>query len=1439
MSNAEHLRRTLSADAWRESERIIERFQQAWKDDKLPDIAEFLPENAELRQLALARLIQIDLEFRLNAGQDVRVESYLSRFPEFTTDRQAVLDLIGTEYRLRQFATDRQALQDLLRAEQRLPQRSRQSPTFEEYRQRFPEYAPDLSQCLASMKNPDPPTAAFGQTAAPTLAQEATTFANGRFRMEEELGRGGMGVVYRAEDADIGRKVALKLIRRDQAGFEVAQERFRREATVTGRLEHPGIVPVYAMGQDEHGEPYYAMQLVRGESLRTVIDEFNKRDQGRLWRDLTERNLRLRELLNGFVSVCQTVAFAHSKGVIHRDLKPANIQVGKYGETLVLDWGMAGFVKDKDDSPSRAVESLPITVESNSGSTMQGVALGTPAYMSPEQANGHWDIVGPASDVFSLGATLYHMLAGQVPYSGREALTLARKAAFDAPRQHKPGVPKPLEAVCLKAMAKDPKDRYANAEALAADVRQWLGDEPVSAYREPLTAQAGRWARRHKPLVAAFSATLLAVLVLGAMGGWWLDRQRAKTAAKRQETDQNARRVIGDGRELLKTAWLADDDKELSEARARAEKAVEIARNGGASNEVIKEATAFAEEAQAKVAQAKKNQRLRDAILDISEPHEMKTYLRDEKGLMAAQAQSSVEEKFVQAFRRWGVDLDKDNPEDAAALLGDQPERSREEMVAGLDEWALDRRKRNRPEAEWRRLSDLADRLDGNDRRRELRRIRNSEALRTERVQWEIARSLNPWLELADLPIGPNTRQLRELADDLKAEKEPVLGLVSLSRALETAGDARRCEAVLRTGLVAHPDSVVLLDALGKWLERQKPPRRSEAIECYRAARVARPLLGVSLGDALLASNRAADAEQVLRDLLRRQPDNPEALLGLGKCLGTERKQDLAIAAYRQAIALQPDYAQAYNNLGTVLHDQKKLDEAVAAYRQAIALQPNFTKAYYNLGNVLRDQKKLDEAVAAYRQAIALQSNYTPAYYNLGHALDNQKKLDEAVAAFRQAIALQSNFAPAYYELGRVLHDQKKLDEAVAAYRQAIALQPDYAQAYNNLGTVLHDQKKLDEAVAAYRRAIALQSNFAQPYYNLGSVRHDQKKLNEAVAAYRQAIALQPDFAMAYNNLGNALYGQKKLDEAVAAHRQAIEIQPDFALAYINLGIDLSAQKQLDEAIAAYRQAIALQSNSAQAYYSLGNALRDQNKLDEAVAAYRQAIAHQPDFAEVHCNLGLVLRQQGEFANSLAALRQGDQLGSRRNGWHYHSAEWVKTAELLAEMDRKLPAILSGKEKPHNNRELLEFAGFCLTYKHFNRAAARFYADAFAAEPKLADDLKSGSRYDAARAAALAAAGQGKDAAKLDDLERTRLRTQALDWLRADLSQWDKLLDQDLAHNRAAVEQKMRHWQRDFDLAGVHDPDALAKLPAVERENWRKLWADVAALLKKTSEPAK
>jgi WD40 repeat protein len=323
---------------------------------------------------------------------------------------------------------------------------------------------------------------------------------------------GGIGDVYLAQDADLGRQVALKELKPKFANLPMYQARFLEEARITGQLEHPGIVPVHELTRRAADQkPFYTMRFIKGRTLSHAIKAYHRK------REAGETGpLDLRELLNVFVGVCNAVAYAHSRGVIHRDLKPQNVALGVFGEALVLDWGLAKVLGEKNGADS--LPPVSVDPEAERGQTMQGSRVGTIPYMAPEQAEGRIDQMDRRTDVYGLGAVLYEILTGEPPFTGPEESMVLDRVKHELPtpaRRKVAATPVALEAVCVKALAKKREDRYGSAKELAQEIERFLADEPVAAYPEPLAVRARRWLGKHRTFAtAAAAAVIVAGLVL-------------------------------------------------------------------------------------------------------------------------------------------------------------------------------------------------------------------------------------------------------------------------------------------------------------------------------------------------------------------------------------------------------------------------------------------------------------------------------------------------------------------------------------------------------------------------------------------------------------------------------------------------------------------------------------------------------------------------------------------------------------------------------------------------------------------------------------------------------------------------------------------------------------------------------------------------------------
>jgi serine/threonine protein kinase len=474
----------LAPEDWVPFEQVIRRFEEAWQRGEEPALDDFLPAGATPPWAALVELVHTDLEYRLKAGEAVRVEEYLRRYPGLAQDRAATLDFIVAEYDLR-----RRREPDLARAE---------------YLARFPHFTPEL---LAKWATPsgDPAHAtpvtvkcSAGGAGLPT-PREGPAFAApaersrlGKYELLEVVGGGSFGIVYRARDTELERTVALKVPRPGSLALPEEVGRFLHEARSAARLHHPQIVSLHEAGQSE-GTCYLVYEFVQGTTLTE---------------HLAKGGMSFTRAAELVAQIADGLDYAHRQGVIHRDLKPSNILVDHAGQAHLTDFGLA---KRETGESAR---------------TQEGAMLGTPAYMSPEQARGEAFRVDGRSDIYSLGVVLYELLTGTVPFRGPPRMLLAQVLEEEPypPRRLQETIPRDLENICLKALSKEPAGRYATAGALAEDLRCFLQGRPVKARPVGMAGKFWRWSRR-KPALASLVAALVVITGLGFAGVTWQWRQ--------------------------------------------------------------------------------------------------------------------------------------------------------------------------------------------------------------------------------------------------------------------------------------------------------------------------------------------------------------------------------------------------------------------------------------------------------------------------------------------------------------------------------------------------------------------------------------------------------------------------------------------------------------------------------------------------------------------------------------------------------------------------------------------------------------------------------------------------------------------------------------------------------------------------------------------------
>jgi serine/threonine protein kinase len=487
----------LPSEAWGRLEGILERFEDARERGEQPALDDYLAAATAERQALLIELVQEELEYRLKAGEAVRVETYLERYPELRGHAAAVLDLLATEYACRRPSASHGLL--------------------EEYGRRFPEYGPDLPARLLALvgrrgmaqppavgaaeaaTGPPPPEGSISpaptQTERPAPTSAAPWPVLPGFEILGELGRGGMGVVYKAQQSSLKRVVALKMILAGSCASVEDLARFRREAEAVAQLQHPNIVQIHEVGEQE-GRPYFALEYVEGGSLAQRLHGAPQpaRDAAQLLETLA-----------------RAVHHAHQCGIIHRDLKPANVLLTSEGVPKITDFGLA---KRLDTGPGTSTRRHQ---------TQSGAILGTPSYMPPEQASGRKGEVTTLADVYSLGAILYELLTCRPPFRAEtplDTLIQVLEKEPERPGQLNPQVDRDLEAVCLKCLEKDPRKRYASAADLADDLERWQRGEPTRA-RPPSAWQAVRyWLHRNMRAALWVLAIGLLLGVLVSLSGY-------------------------------------------------------------------------------------------------------------------------------------------------------------------------------------------------------------------------------------------------------------------------------------------------------------------------------------------------------------------------------------------------------------------------------------------------------------------------------------------------------------------------------------------------------------------------------------------------------------------------------------------------------------------------------------------------------------------------------------------------------------------------------------------------------------------------------------------------------------------------------------------------------------------------------------------------------
>jgi serine/threonine-protein kinase len=813
-----------------------------------------------------ALVLRLEQARRWRQGDRAPAEEYLARHPALAADPEYALEVVYGELLLREEQGER--------------------PRREEFLRRFPHFADqlrrlfDLHTAVRSACLPDPDVAA-------TLRQETVSDAGGSaaplpparlgYELRQELGRGGMGVVLTCRDNALGRDLAVKALRPEHREDPAAERRFLEEAQITGQLQHPGVVPVHHVGRLPDGRPYFAMKLVRGQTLADLLEARAEPAQD------------LPRFLAVFRQVCQAVAYAHSQGVIHRDLKPANVMVGAFDEVQVMDWGLAKVLGEAGRGPAEsgpedgaAIRTLRADMPEAASRT--GAVLGTPAYMAPEQARGEVGRLDERADVFGLGAILCEMLTGLPPYEAKTVEEVCRQAAQGdlgeaRARLERCGADGELVRLARRCLAAEPADRPRDAGEVAeamtayqAAVQERLRQAELERAAAQARARAERQARR-RTVVAA--GAVLALVLLGG-GGWWWWHQRAAAATESITV-------------LLDQADLLRDQGRWPEALA-------VARQADALLATCGVPAALRQRARERLADAAMVVRLEDADRAVKRTH---GHYRPEDSVRY----------YAQAFRDYGIDVETLEPAEAAERI--RPRAIRDHLVATLESWAGLRRVDPSLQA---RLVGIAEAAVEEDWRATLRAARDAKdgpALR----------------KLADsIDIGRRSPQaLLQLGSALEREDDNAAAVSLLRRAQQQyPGDFLVTYRLLRLLQREKPPP---------WDELLRFATATLALRSQN------PAMHIEVGDLLEQKGRLDEAIAAYQEGIRLEPEHDPGYWRLGLALKKKGRFAEAGDALRQAIRLRPWNADYHTALGLVLDEQGLRDDAVATFEEAIRVQ--------------------------------------------------------------------------------------------------------------------------------------------------------------------------------------------------------------------------------------------------------------------------------------------------------------------------------------------------------------------------------------------------------------------------------------------------------------------------------------------------------------------
>jgi Tfp pilus assembly protein PilF len=998
----------------------------------------------------------------------------------------------------------------------------------------------------------------------PDVAATVGTAIAARYAIEEEIGRGGMGVVFRATDLELRRQVAVKVLRGAAFAREDACARFVVEAQATAQLQHPGIVPVYDVGRDAAGRPFFVMKLVRGRTLAQV----------RAGPAPGASPPSLYALLQIFREVCRAVAYAHARGVVHRDLKPENVMVGAFGEVLVMDWGLAVLA---DPGAVRRSER-----EGRSLGGRAGALVGTPGYMAPEQAFGDAAQVGPRTDVFALGAILYDLVAGRPPFVGASAEEVFGKTCFEPPPPLE-DAPRELEAIARKALAKRPHERYESASALADDVDAFLEGRSVAARPAGLFGRALKWARRHRAITASAAIVLAASAAIA-----WIERARHVAAALAEkdaavaafERERAVRPPAEAGPEALRRHADAVLGAGLASLEANGRALALAPRDARVRHDAFRAAFELGEEALAfEQWSVAANAFLRAIATDVDSPRALAALAEVEaRRIEIARQRLAAVDAVIAAAKEGRLGASPSAYEDALFTLANSREPATVERLA------------------------LA--LDGVTR--EMRRV-------IERVY---AAAATPTASEARAGEGPIEGIPAALEDALSPDRPPAAAslaiLTSAARRLrardgapvaptataERPLDFRRLELPMEYGM--EPESFTLArlacEALGRiGIPEGAVPALLRYLYCEST-----DLRGAAAGVALAGLGGADVERAVARARFRFSGDFARAVGPILARRGFEARID---ASTPRGLA---DHAW-------MLFEKGDYAGAIADCERALAAEPRFAYALRCRGGARLQAGDAAGAIADYDAALEIEPEQEGATENRGRARSIAGDFAGAIADCSRAIELDSRNALAWETRAFVKLRACDWDGAEFDATHAIECDPRAPAAWTYRGWARLGRNDADGAFADCSRAIEIDSRFAPAWVNRGRAMEMRGDAAAAGADYARAIEIDRKNALGFVCRGRLRAAAGNHAAAIADFTSAIEADPATPGWLAERAAERIVAGDLGGAEADYDATLALAPRDAGALGGRAHVRAQRGDLEGALADCDRVIAVRDD----------------------------------------------------------------------------------------------------------------------------------------------------------------------------------------------------------------------------------